>query len=118
METVHEPRVDAIPEAAGALGHGKLTVLDVVAQAVGFIGPVFSVAFFLTAIAGLGADRQGRRRRIPIALIAGTIGIAASRGSSRGSRSGSTRRARSTTTSPTAFGRRAGFVAGWTTTAG
>src|SRR3954469_4541378 len=75
METVHEPRVAATPAAAGALGHGKLTVLDVVAQSLGFIGPVFSAAFLLPSIAGLGATGKGAGVASPIALLIATIGI-------------------------------------------
>ena len=81
------------------LGRGNLRLADVVAQAVGFMGPVFSVTFFLTAIGGASLTGKGAGINIPISLILAAIGMLASRGSSRASRSASTRRARCTTTS-------------------
>ena len=50
------------------LGRGNLRLADVVAQAVGFMGPVFSVTFFLTAIGG--ASLTGKGAGINIADLA------------------------------------------------
>jgi amino acid transporter len=61
--------------AATALGRGKLSLLDVVAQSIGFIGPVFSAAFLLPSIAGLGATGKGAGVASPVALIIATIGM-------------------------------------------
>lgn len=57
------------------LGRAKLSLLDVVAQSVGFIGPVFSAAFLLPSVAGLGATGKGAGVASPLALIIATIGI-------------------------------------------
>ena len=113
METVHEPRVDATPEAAVALGHGKLTVLDVVAQSLGFIGPVFSAAFLLPSIAGLGATGKGAGVASPIALLIATIGISGvawiiSRFAKRIHAAGALY-----DYVTDGFGQRCGFLAGW-----
>ena len=45
------------------LGRGNLRLADVVAQAVGFMGPVFSVTFFLTAIGGAAPPARARASR-------------------------------------------------------
>jgi hypothetical protein len=46
-------------------GARKLTLLDATAQSVGFIGPVFSIAFLVPLLVGLNprARARGWRRR-------------------------------------------------------
>ncbi len=61
--------------AGGDLGHARLSLLDVVAQSVGFIGPVFSAAFLLPAVAGLGFTGKGAGVVSPLVLIVATIGM-------------------------------------------
>ncbi len=96
------------------LGRGNLRLADVVAQAVGFMGPVFSVTFFLTAIGGASLTGKGAGINIPISLILAAIGMLGvawiiSRFAKRIHAAGSLY-----DYVTAAFGRRAGFVAGWT----
>ena len=112
METVHEPQADAPPEAAH-FGKGKLSVLDVVAQSLGFIGPVFSAAFLLPSVAGLGFTGKGAGVASPVALIIATIGIAGvawiiSRYAKRIHAAGALY-----DYVTDGFGQRLGFIAGW-----
>ena len=71
METVHEPQADAPPEAAH-VGEDTLSVLDVVVQSLGFIGPVFPAAFLLPSVAGLGFTGKVAGVASPLALIVDT----------------------------------------------
>ena len=48
------------------LGKGNLSLPDVVAQSVGYMGPVFSGTFFIPTIVGLSARGQGRGHRQPV----------------------------------------------------
>jgi amino acid transporter len=96
------------------LGRGNLRLADVVAQAVGFMGPVFSVTFFLTAIGGASLTGKGAGIAIPISLILAAIGMLGvswiiSRFAKRIHAAGSLY-----DYVTAAFGRKAGFVAGWT----
>jgi amino acid transporter len=61
--------------AKGETFHRKLSLLDVVAQSIGFIGPVFSAAFLLPAVAGLGFTGKGAGVSSPLVLIIATIGM-------------------------------------------
>lgn len=61
--------------AVGDLGHARLSLFDVVAQSIGFIGPVFSVAFLLPSVAGLGFTGKGAGVGSPLALIVATVGM-------------------------------------------
>lgn len=95
------------------LGRGKLSLLDVVAQSVGFIGPVFSAAFLLPSVAGLGATGKGAGVASPIALIIATIGICGvawiiSRYAKRIHAAGALY-----DYVTDGFGQRLGFIAGW-----
>lgn len=62
-------------QTGGELGHARLSLVDVVAQSVGFIGPVFSAAFLLPAVAGLGFTGKGAGVVSPLVLIIATIGM-------------------------------------------
>ncbi len=57
------------------LGAGKLKMLDVLAQSVGFMGPVFSAALILPLMVGAGATGEGAGVATPVAVILAAIGI-------------------------------------------
>ncbi len=57
------------------LGEAKLSLVDVVSQSVGFMGPVFSAAFLIPLIAGLGAAGKGAGVATPFAVLLGAVGI-------------------------------------------
>ncbi len=57
------------------LGAKKLSLVDVIAQSVGFIGPVFSAAFLIPLIAGFSASGKGAGVATPFAVILAAIGV-------------------------------------------
>jgi amino acid transporter len=57
------------------LGEKRLTLVDVIAQSVGFIGPVFSAAFLIPLIAGYNASGKGAGVATPFAVILAAIGV-------------------------------------------
>lgn len=58
------------------LGAGKLRLPDVIAQSVGFMGPVFSSAFVIPLIIGVGtATGQGGGLASPLSVIIAAVGI-------------------------------------------
>jgi amino acid transporter len=57
------------------LGGKKLGLVDVVAQSVGFMGPVFSAAFIIPAIVGANAAAKGAGVAAPLAVILAAIGV-------------------------------------------
>ena len=60
------------------LGGGrKLTLLDAVAQSVGFMGPVFSIAFLVPLLVGLNASGKGAGAAAPLAVLLAAIGVLA-----------------------------------------
>jgi amino acid transporter len=59
------------------LGKGNLTLPDVVAQSVGYMGPVFSGTFFIPAIVGLGFAGKGAGIASPFAILLTAIGMLA-----------------------------------------
>ncbi len=63
------------PARLGGVGR-KLSLLDVVAQAIGFLGPVFSMAFLVPLVVGLiSVTGQGAGTAAPLALLIAGIGI-------------------------------------------
>jgi amino acid transporter len=56
------------------LGGKRLSLIDVVAQSTGFMGPVFSAAFLIPLIAGFGAAGKGAGVATPFAVILAAIG--------------------------------------------
>ena len=62
-----------IPKAS--LGRAKVSMTGVLAQSVGFMGPVFSVASLLPLIVGLSATGRGAGVATPVAIIIAGIGI-------------------------------------------
>ena len=59
------------------LGARRLKLVDVVAQSVGLIGPVFSSAFLIPLIAGTGFAGEGAGVATPFAVIVASIGTLA-----------------------------------------
>ncbi len=59
------------------LGKRRLKLIDVVAQSVGLIGPVFSAAFLIPLIAGTGFSGEGAGVATPFAVILAAIGVLA-----------------------------------------
>jgi amino acid transporter len=56
----------------------KLTLIDVVAQSVGFMGPVFSIAFLVPLVVGLiSATGKGAGSAAPLAVVIAALGILA-----------------------------------------
>jgi amino acid transporter len=81
-------RADVSERPAGAeaaeLGEKRLSLPDVVAQSMGFVGPVFSAAFLIPLIVGAGPAGKGAGLATPLALaftaiIVGAIGWVISR---------------------------------------
>jgi len=56
------------------LGTKKLTLLDVISQSVGFMGPVFSAAFLIPLIAGFSASGKGAGIATPFAVLLAAAG--------------------------------------------
>jgi amino acid transporter len=57
------------------LGAPKLSLVDVVAQSVGFMGPVFSAAFLIPLIVGANAAAKGAGVAAPLSVLIAAIGI-------------------------------------------
>ena len=55
-------------------GGKKLTLVDVISQSVGFMGPVFSIAFLIPLIAGLNASGNGAGIATPFAVLLAAVG--------------------------------------------
>lgn len=56
-------------------GAKKLSLLDAIAQSVGFMGPVFSIAFLVPLLVGLNAAGKGAGTAVPLAVLIAAIGI-------------------------------------------
>ena len=66
---------DAQSQTLGGDGR-KLSLVDVVAQSVGFLGPVFSIAFLVPLIVGLiSVTGNGAGVAAPLAILIGGVGI-------------------------------------------
>ena len=58
------------------LGEAKLSLVDVVAQYVGFMGPVFSAAFLIPLIVGIiSATGKGAGIAAPLSVLIAAIGV-------------------------------------------
>ncbi len=56
----------------------KLTLVDVVAQSVGFMGPVFSIAFLVPLVVGLiSVTQKGAGTAAPLAILIAAVGVLA-----------------------------------------
>ena len=58
-------------------GSRKLTLVDAVAQSIGFMGPVFSIAFLVPLLVGLNASGKGAGVAAPLSVLLAGIGILA-----------------------------------------
>ncbi len=56
------------------LGAKRLSLVDVIAQSVGFMGPVFSAAFLIPLIAGFSASGKGAGVATPFAVLLAAVG--------------------------------------------
>jgi amino acid transporter len=61
--------------ANGRLGRAKVSMTGVLAQSVGFMGPVFSVATLLPLVVGLSATGRGAGVATPIAIVIAGLGM-------------------------------------------
>lgn len=59
------------------LGEGKLSFIDVIAQTVGFMGPVFGAILLLSLVVGANNAGKGAGVATPIAILIAAIGVAA-----------------------------------------
>ncbi len=58
------------------LGSGKkLSLIDAAAQSVGFMGPVFSIAFLVPLLVGLNASGNGAGVAAPLAVLLAAVGV-------------------------------------------
>lgn len=65
-------------ESSTALGRAKVSLAGVLAQSLGFMGPVFSVATLLPLVVGLSATGRGAGVATPVAILiagAGMLGV-------------------------------------------
>jgi amino acid transporter len=64
------------PEGYEQLGARRLSMPDVIAQSVGFLGPVFSAAFLIPLVAGIiSATGKGGGVASPISVIIAAVGV-------------------------------------------
>ncbi len=57
------------------LGPKRLTLIDVLAQSVGFMGPVFSAAFIIPLIIGVNVAARGAGTSAPLAVLLAAVGV-------------------------------------------
>ena len=55
--------------------HHKLKLPDAVAQSIGFMGPVFSIAFLVPLLVGVNAAGEGAGGAAPLAVLVSAIGL-------------------------------------------
>jgi amino acid transporter len=56
-------------------GKRRLSLIDTVAQSVGFMGPVFSIAFLVPLLVGLNASGKGAGAAAPLSVLIAAIGV-------------------------------------------
>ena len=64
-----------VTEEYERLGGKKLSLIDVLAQSVGFIGPVFSAAFIIPLIIGVNFAARGAGTSAALAVLLAAVGI-------------------------------------------
>ena len=64
-----------VTEEYERLGGKKLSLVDVLAQSVGFMGPVFSAAFIIPLIIGVNASGRGAGTSAALAVLLAAIGV-------------------------------------------
>jgi len=62
-------------QAQGRRLAGSLTLVDVIAQSVGVMGPVFSIAFLVPLLVGLNASGSGAGTAAPLAVLIAAVGV-------------------------------------------
>lgn len=72
--TVSQTEGTAAPEE---LGEHRLSIFDAVAQSIGFMGPVFGMAFLTFLVAGAGNAGKGAGAATPLAILFALIGVSA-----------------------------------------
>ena len=72
MDTHHPEQTQA--PAANRLA-GSLNLIDAIAQSVGVMGPVFSIAFLVPLLVGLNASGSGAGTAAPLAVLIAAIGV-------------------------------------------
>jgi amino acid transporter len=61
------------PQTLG--GSRKLTLVDAIAQSIGFMGPVFSIAFLVPLLVGLNASGNGAGAAAPLSVVIAAVGV-------------------------------------------
>ena len=56
-------------------GKRQLTLIDTIAQSVGLMGPVFSIAFLVPLLVGINASGNGAGAAAPLAVVIAAIGV-------------------------------------------
>ncbi len=56
-------------------GKRQLTLIDTIAQSVGLMGPVFSIAFLVPLLVGMNASGNGAGNAAPLAVLIATVGV-------------------------------------------
>ncbi|MHB8826114.1 MAG: APC family permease [Acidimicrobiales bacterium] len=56
-------------------GKRQLTLIDTIAQSVGLMGPVFSIAFLVPLLVGMNASGNGAGNAAPLAVVIATVGV-------------------------------------------
>lgn len=56
-------------------GSTRLTLVDAIAQSVGFMGPVFSIAFLVPLLVGLNASGKGAGTAAPLSVLIASVGV-------------------------------------------
>jgi amino acid transporter len=64
-----------VTEEYERLGGEKLSLIDVLAQSVGFMGPVFSAAFIIPLIIGFNVAGRGAGTSAPLAVLLAGVGV-------------------------------------------
>jgi amino acid transporter len=64
-----------VTEEYERLGAKKLSLIDVLAQSVGFMGPVFSAAFIIPLIIGFNVAARGAGTSAPLAVLLAAVGV-------------------------------------------
>jgi amino acid transporter len=64
-----------VGEGYERLGAKKLSLIDVLAQSVGFMGPVFSAAFIIPLIIGFNVAGRGAGTSAPLAVLIAAVGV-------------------------------------------
>ena len=64
-----------VTEEYERLGATKLSLIDVLAQSVGFMGPVFSAAFIIPLIIGFNVAGRGAGTSAPLAVLIAAVGV-------------------------------------------